>query len=829
MQSFEFKKFLPHLYIVLGFVLLSLIYCYPALEGKELSQHDNISWKAMYHEAKAYHDSTGVNSLWTNSMFGGMPTYTIGIPETNNVIGHIQTIITSVIPKPAHYLFLAMLGFYVLMRVMRVDRWIGVIGAIAYSFSTYNISIIVAGHDTKVLAVCYMPVVLAGLILIYRTRWLAGAALLGVSLALMVGTNHFQVLYYALIMILFYAVAKLIITIKEKQNIKNFLISSVIALVVACIGVGPSMTFLLTTNEYAKTTMRGGESELTINKDPSKKAGGLDKDYAFLWSNGVGETLCMMVPYLYGGSSSEPAEKAPETEALVGAQAPTLPLYWGPQPFLSGPAYIGAAICFLFLLAMFVIRSPHKWWVLAVSVLMVLMTTGKHMPGFNNFLFDTLPMYNKFRTPTMAVVIPQLLMPMLAMWGLMEIVRGKVKGEELWKYVKISAGVTAGLCVFLAFGAGMFFDFTNPETDSRLPQQIMSALKEDRQALATKSALTSAVYILIAAGLIWAFAKEKLSRNLMLGGIGLVVAIDLISVASNYLNENNYEDPMDYEAQFMPRPVDQQILQDKDPYYRVLDLSRNTYNDAIQAYFHKSIGGYSPAKMEIYQDLIDMQMGGSHSQGRFNSEVLNMLNTKYIIFNGPQGEPMYQPNPAAAGNAWFVEEVKWAKTADEAMKMLDAPMIGDTSMMAGGFDAGKTAIMRESYQQQLAGYQYGKDSAASIRLLRYGLNDLIFESNNSMNGVAVFSDIWYPYGWEATIDGKPAEILRANYVLRALKVPAGQHRIEFHFRPSSFETGNTIALVSNVLLFGLILAVLYLIFKGKKKEEPPVETDATTL
>jgi hypothetical protein len=827
MQSFDFKKLLPHLYIIVGFAILSLLYCYPALEGKVLSQHDNVSWRAMYHEAKSYHDSTGINPLWTNNMFGGMPTYTIGIPESSNYVGHLQTVITSLLAKPAYFLFLAMVGFYILMSVMRIDRWLGVVGAVAYAFATYNIGIIAAGHETKMLAIAYMPAVLAGLIVIYRGRWLPGAALLGISLALMVSSNHFQVLYYAFIMILFYVIGKLIITIKEKRDIKNFLISSVIALVVAVIGMGPSMASILTTKEYAKTTMRGGESELTINHDPDKKAGGLDKDYAFMWSSGIGETFTILVPYLYGGSSSEPVEKAPETEAVVGGQAETLPMYWGPQPFIqSGPAYLGAVICFLFVLGMFVVRSGHKWWILAVSIVAFMLSWGDHFPAFNYWVFDNLPMYNKFRTPTMTVVIPQLLFPLLGMWGVMEIIRGKVAGDELWKKIRIAGAITAGLCLLIAFGGSMFFDFTNPQSDAQLPEQIMGALKEDRANMALKSALTSAVYVLIAVGLLWAFVKDKIGKNIMIGGLGLIIAIDLISVASNYLNENNYEEESDYEAVFQPRPVDQQILQDKDPYYRVLDASKNTYNDAIQAYFHKSIGGYSPAKMEIYQDLIDMQLGGAQSQGKFNAQVLNMLNTKYIIFEGPQKQAVYQPNPAACGNAWFVDEVKYVATADDEMKSMNAGPVGDTATHPGEFDPKRTAIIRQNFSKDLQGYVPGKDSAAVVRLTKYGLNDLYFESNNSRNGLAVFSDIWYPYGWEAYVDGKQTPIIRANYVLRAIKVPAGAHKIEFHFRPSSFKTGDTIAMITSILLILTLVAAVYFIVKGKRVE--PKGKDVTT-
>ncbi|RYZ18844.1 MAG: hypothetical protein EOP49_49130, partial [Sphingobacteriales bacterium] len=347
----------------------------------------------------------------------------------------------------------------------------------------------------------------------------------------------------------------------------------------------------------------------------------------------------------------------------------------------------------------------------------------------------------------------------------------------------------------------------------------MGALKNDREAMAMKSSLTSAFYIAVAAGLIWAFVTDKINKSILIGGIGLFVMIDLVSVASNYLNEDNYVEESEHQALFSPRPVDQQILQDKDPYYRVLDATRNTYNDAIQAYWHKSIGGYSPAKMEIYQDLIDMHMGGAQSQGHFNTQVLNMLNTKYIIFPGPQEQAVFQPNPGANGNAWFVDEVKLVKSADEEMLAMKAPALGDTAMPAGGaWDSRKTAVMRDNIAKDLNVYQFGKDSASAIRLTRYGLNDLSFVSNNSKNGLAVFSDIWYPFGWEATIDGKPAEILKANYVLRALKVPAGQHTIEFHFRPSSFLVGDTIALIASIVLILVLAASIWFMMKRNDRE-----------
>ncbi len=827
MQSISFKKLLPHLLIILGFAVFSLVYCYPALQGKSLTQHDLMNWEAMFHQSRTYYDSTGINPLWTNSMFGGMPAYTIGYPVNKNYVSEITYTFIEVMAKPAYHFFLAMACFYVLMIVMRINRWLSVIGAFAYAFSTYNVVIIAVGHETKMLSIAYFPAVLAGVILLYRGRLAIGTILLSLSLTLMIGVGHWQVLYYAFFVFGGYVICKLIETIRNKTPIKKFLIPSAIGLVIVGIGAATCMSTLLPTREYTKFTMRGGESELTINKDPNKKAGGLDKDYAFSWSNGVMETFCAMIPYLYGGSMSEPIDKAPETEALVGGQLQSAPLYWGPQKMgISGPVYFGAIICFLFVLGCIIVKSPHKWWIIAVCALTIMMSWGDNFKALNYFLFDNLPMYNKFRVPSMILLVPEMLFPILAIWGLMDIASGKIAGEELIKKLKIAAGITAGICLLFAFGGSMFFDYSNATIDAQFPKQLIEPLKQDRQALATKSSLISASFILLSAALIWGYAKDKLNKNLLIGGIGLLIFIDLISVAKNYLNENNYEDTLSLEEVFAPRPVDMEVLKDTDPYYRVLDLSRNVYNDAFAAYHFKNVGGYSPAKMEHYQDLIDVQMGGAQSQGKFNAEVLNMLNTKYIIFQaGQQGQVAYQPNPNANGNAWFVQEVKTVKTADEEMMAMNAAALGDTAVVPNAFDSKNTAVMREEFAKSLSGYSFGKDSAATIKLTKYGMNDLSFVSNNTQDGVAVFSDIWYPLGWEATIDGKPAEIMRANYVLRALKIPAGQHTIEFHFRPHSYALGAKLAVSGNIALFALIAIAGFFFMKGKKTEETMKEED----
>lgn len=818
MSTHNNKKYLPYLLIIGAFFIIALLYAYPVLSGKELSQGDNIAWKGMSHEAKQEYERTGKPVLWSNSMFGGMPTYTYYLGRTANYVYFIEEALEKVLPKPAYFFFISMLCFFLLMRVLGINRWLAGIGAIAYAFSTYNPEIIIAGHDTKMLSIAYMPGVIAGIILIYRGRYVAGMALAGITFALMFSMQHFQMVMYLGIILIGLIITLLVQAVKEGR-VKQFAIATALTIVTMALGAGPSMPPFLTSLEYSKMTMRGGKSELTFNHDKDKKSGGLDKEYAFRWSSGIGETFTMLVPYLYGGSSGEDASHAPATSEAIGGQAEQLPMYWGDQPFLSGPVYFGAVICFLFVLGLLVIRSVHKWWMAIVCLLAIVMSWGRHFPAFNYFIFDNVPYFNVFRTPSMVLTIPQLLFPVVAIWGLNDIIKrynDPASRAELWKQVKIAAGITGGLALLLGLGGSMFFDFTNPTNDAKLPKEIVPYLKEDRAAMARNSGIMSALYIAIAAGLVWAYIKNKIKAQYLMAGVGLLIAIDLVPTAWRYLNERHYVDPEEYQAAFTPRPADAAILQDKDPYYRVLDVSKDVYNDATQAYFHKCVGGYSPAKMEIYQDLIDVHMNGS-----FNKEVLNMLNTKYFIVpGGEQGRGGAQviPNAEAMGNGWFVSNVKQVQTADEEILSMKAPKLGDTALASpADFNPRETAIVRNTFASQIAGLQPGKDSSATVKLAKYGLNEISYTSNNSREGLAVFSDIWYPYGWKAYVDGKETPIIRANYVLRALRLPPGAHKIDFKFHPAKFYTGNTIAGISSLLLFGLLIGTIVYFVKRKDK------------
>lgn len=838
-QQEGFKKFLPHLMVIAIFIFLSCAFCYPSFQGMVLDQHDIKTWLWGSKEGRDYYTQTGENALWANNMFGGMPQALVTALPKNNWYDNLAHIITlssrGGTSNPAVFFFIAMVSFYVLMMALRVNKWLGAIGAIAFAFSTYNPTIITAGHTTKMLDIAYIPGVLAGIIIAYRGKYLAGAALTGLFLALSFNAGHWQIVYYSLFLIGAMVLAMLVTAIREKQ-LKKWLLASGILIVAGAFAALTSASGLLQTEEYSTYSIRGGKGELTSDK--KEKSTGLDRDYAFTWSNGAGEVFSILVPNIYGGSVKENigedshfGQKLTELGAspdAVTQMTTRAPLYWGPQPILSGSVYYGAVICLLFVLSLFIIRSPYKWWLAGAALLLIFISMGKNFSALNYFLFNHFPYFNKFRSPNMALAIPSLVFSMLAIWALKDIFEEKITKEELWKKLKLSVIITGGICVIILIGTQSFFDYKGMRDEQMIQQYgeagnaMVKALREDRASAAATDAFRSLIFILLAGGVLWAYSKNKLNKTISIAAIGLLVVIDILPVGHRWLNSNDYLDEDVYMAEnFQPSAADQQILQDKDPYYRVLDLSTDPFNDSKPSYFHKAIGGYHGAKLQIYQDLIENQLG------RLNASVLNMLNTKYIIVPGQNNQPFPQQNPGALGNAWFVSEVKWVNSADEEMKALNAPAInnpGDST--AGNFNPATTAVIRNNYKDALGNYTFGKDSSAYIRLAPNGYSPLRlkFESNNSQNGLAVFSDIYYPIGWKATIDGKEVPIVRVDYVLRGLKIPAGKHTIEFSFHSKAYEKGSTLALVGSVLLTLLIGAGLYTTF-AKKKEGLSVEDE----
>ncbi len=834
-QQEGFKRFLPHIWVIAIFIAMSCAFCYPSFQGKILDQHDTKSWLWSSKETRDYLEHTGEEPLWSNSAFSGMPQPT---SAHENWYGQFGQALYGGLSNPALYFFLAMIGFYILMCTLRINKWLGALGALAFAFSSYNPIIVTAGHITKMLDISFIPAILAGIILAYRGRYFAGAAIAGIFLTFFFNCNHLQIIYYTIFLVIAMVVAALIGAIRKKE-LRTWVLGSVALAVAAIAAALANASALLQTEEYSAYSIRGGKKELVTGQ--KEQTTGLDKDYAFSWSNGATEVFSILVPNLFGGSIAENiGEDSHYGKKLSELGVPPdgvdqmtrrAPLYWGPQPLLSGSVYFGAVICLLFVLSLFIIKSKYKWWLAGTALFFIFVSMGKNFSTLNYFMFDHFPLFNKFRSPNMALSISSVIFPMLAIWALKDIMEEKISKEELWKKAKYSLIITAGLSALLLVSTQTMLDYKGQRDDQMAKQygeagpQIIKALREDRSSAATGDALRSLVFVLLAGGTIWAYSKNKIKKIPMLAGLGVLILVDLLPVAHRYLNEDHYLDAEEYQAEnFQPSPADATILQDKDPYYRVFDLtSGDPFGEAKPSYFHKSVGGYSAIKMQIYQDLIERQIG------RLNGAVLNMLNTKYFIVPGPNNKPMPQQNPGALGNAWFVSDIQWVKTAEEEMNALNAAAINNPmDSTAGHFNPAQTAVVRETYKSQLGNDPIGKDAAAYVKLVPggYNLRRMKFESSNTQNGLAVFSDIYYPLGWKATVDGKEVPIIRTDYVLRAIKVPAGKHTIEFVISETPAQLkGGKLALVGSVLLTLLLLSGVYFTFFKKGGIQPTSATD----
>ena len=821
MNNGLFKKLLPHLIAVVVFLIVAVIYCRPVLQGKVLQQHDVTQWKAMAQNSYQYKETHGHFPLWTNGMFSGMPAYQIAIGSKNTISpGVLYFVFTLGLPKPISFFFLACVCFYFLSQVLRVNPYVGIIGALAYAYATYNPIIVAAGHDTKMQTIAFLPAFIASLILVYEKRYWLGGALTALFTALLVGMNHPQIAYYAFLIAAFMTIGYAVYWIKTKQ-IKHLLISGAIVIVAALVGVSNTATTLFTTYEYAKASIRGG-SELATNTSNSTKTG-LSNDYALSYSMYKTEPFVMMVPKIYGGSNR--LEVAEEDSKALDAlrQMPqelaqqlqyNLSSYWGGIGTTDGPAYVGAVICFLALIGFFVLDSRHKWWILACSVLAIVMSWGAYFEGFNTFLLNVLPMYNKFRAPSMIIVIPTFLFCMMAVLTLQKVISAENK-NELWERYKKGLYLTGGVFVVLLL---IYFssDYRSAGDKSVLtqitaaPPQVkeyintfFTALKEDRQSLFFSSLLRSLFFIAAVGVVLWLRIREKISNPVVLGIVGLLAFADVMTIDSKYLNAENYQDEAEYQNNFVASPVDQQILQDTS-YYRVFDVRQGLSvalgnQGALPSYFHKSVGGYHPAKLSIYQDLIE------HQLSRFPASlpVFNMLNTKYIIQADQSGKESVFANPDALGPAWFVKAVRFENTPAAVMNALSNLHPADTAVV---FTADQTKVPAPI-----------ADTTASIRLIKNDNDDVTYQSNAAQAGFAVFSEIFYDRGWNAFIDGKEVPIIRTNYVLRGLSVPAGQHQIKFEFRPQSYYVGETISFVASILIWLALAAAAYQWYRSRRK------------
>jgi hypothetical protein len=832
MKNFAWKNLLPHAIAVVVFMVVALVYCKPALEGKVLQQSDVSLWKASAQNSFEYKEKHGVFPLWTNGQFSGMPAFQITSVGTNPVsIVYAANVLTLNLPKPVSFFFLACICFYFLSQVLRVNPYIGLFGALSYAYATYNPIIISVGHDTKMMAIAYLPAFVGSLLLLYHKKYLWGTTLTALFTGLLISANHLQITYYGFLIALIMSISFGIHWIREK-NFKQLFVSASLVIFAAMLGIMVNAVTLFTTYEYSKRTIRGG-SQLGDEKSTVTKTG-LSKDYALSYSMYKTEPLVMMFPRAYGGSSHnlELAEdKSKAIEALqqmpqqLGQQIQGfLQFYWGGidgSGGTAGPPYLGAIVCFLAILGFVMLDGKHKWWILTACVLTFLLSSGKYLEGFNTMVLKYLPFYDKFRAPSMILVIPTLLLSMMSVMSLNHIL-SRENRESIFEHYK--KGLLAVAAVFVVALLVYFTaDFTN-ETDRVLLQNIstitdaqqkaaietpirtfLNGLKADRQSLFMGDLLRSFLFILVAGLAILLFLKRKLNALAVTLAVGLFAFIDVMAINTKYLNGDNYQDAADSEDRFKPSAVDLQISKDTG-YYRVLDVSQGipaAFNGGpLTAYFHHSIGGYHPAKLSIYQDLIEKQLYNFPNC----LPVLDMLNTKYIITSGQQNgqQLMAQENPEALGAAWFVQTIDTKKGPAEVMKALS------------NFNPKDTAILDEADKKNLVANSV-KDSSAYIKLL-YNDNDIIeYESSSKNTEFAVFSEIYYDAGWVATIDGKETPIVRTNYVLRGLQIPAGNHRIQFEFKPASFYNSNRAAIGASAFIWLMLIGAIVLTLRKPKE------------
>ncbi|MBS1743708.1 MAG: YfhO family protein [Bacteroidetes bacterium] len=871
MKQFNFRKLVPHAVAIGIFLVVTLIFCKPALEpGVMLNQGDVTGWQGMSHQSAEYKAQHGHYPLWATSMFCGMPAYQIFMEGAWSPLSIVNSAFQLWLPKPLNFFFLACISFYFLCICLRIKPYAAIIGAIGFAYASFSPIIITAGHDTQMMALAYAPAVIGAVLLIFDKKYISGFVLTAMLTALQIGAQHQQISYYLFLVLLAMTISYAIRFFRNGEAAHFFKSTGLIA-VAGLLGLACNALVLMTSYDYAKESKRGGQlimddSQRKHENIKDGKTTGLSKDYAFQWSYGKGETFSLMFPGAngyglhYSDRDGEPylfpkldensnvakffTDKlnVPEDQAINYAMQESRDIYWGDQPFTSGPVYLGAVICFMFLFGMFYLDNKDKWWILAVSVFGILLSWGSNLPGFNYFMFDHLPLYNKFRVPTMTLVIPQLLFPVIAALTLNKL--SETNEEQNRKAFKF-AGIAAAIAFISVFAFYVSSDFSKenkqrtakfnqiyalkdstmyakmnelnkaerPLTDNQLyegmisnlkgapeaertAREMVTALRKDRAAFLLADIWRSLIFVLITAGFIALYLKKIIKPALLIAGVSLVAAIDLLGFGMKYLNDKSFSSKDRYEQNEFPlTAADEEILKDKDPNYRVFNTS--SLEESKTSYYHKSIGGYHPAKLGIYDDLMTYQLNGTP-----NVSVVNMLNAKYIIQH--QGDKTQAiRNPEAMGNAWFVKGVKLVNGPVAEMKALD------------DFSPADTAIIDQQYASLINGITPA-DSSATITMSSFDNDAISYKTTSNASHVAIFSEIYYK-DWKAYIDGKPAPFFKANYVLRGMVVPAGNHTIEFKFEPAVYFTGDKIGMISSWLVAIMALGfVLYsLVVKPK--------------
>ena len=822
------KRYLPDVLAVLLFAVISYAYFFPAdIEGRILYRHDSSAGRGAGQEASVYHEQTGKTTRWTNATFGGMPTYqTAPSYKSTDGLGKLVKAYHLWLPENVWYLFVYLLGFYILLRAFDFRWYLAALGSVVWAFSSYFLIIIAAGHIWKVMALAYLPPMIAGLVLAYRGRYLWGLIVTAIFAAFEVNANHVQMTYYYLFVIFFMGLAWLADAVKKKQ-MAHFWKATAACAVGAALGICINISNLYHTWQYGQESMRG-KSELVKKNAANQTSSGLDRDYITQWSYGIGETWTLLIPNTKGGASfplvmnKTAMEHADNNYIQIYQQ---LTQYWGEQPGTSGPVYVGAFVLMLFILGLFIVKGPMKWALLAATVLSILLSWGRNFMGFTDFFLDYMPMYAKFRTVASILVIAEFTIPLLAMLALKQVVEEN-NLKTLGKPLVLSFGLTAGFCALFALMPSLFFsDFVSSaelHAMSQIPADqlnpLLDNLREMRRAMFTADCWRSFWIIVIGAGILLLYLTKKMKATYAVGAILVLCLIDMWQVDKRYLNDEMFVEKSQRDAPQPMTATDKQILQDKSLDYRVLNLASNTFNENETSYYHKSIGGYHAAKLRRYQEMIDAYIAPemqklmpaiADAQGDMTKvagdslyPVLNMLNTKYVIMPLQGGQTVPIQNPYAYGNAWFVDKVNYVDNANQEIDMI------------GKLNLRHEAVADKKFQQQLGAAVDQENAVVTIK--SYEPNHLTYDVQSDKGGVVVFSEIYYP-GWTATIDGQPAELGRVNYILRALNVKAGQHQVELSFHPKSVERTETIAYVAFVLLLLAVAAVVFVEWKKQKK------------
>lgn len=792
------------------FLLIGFAYFSPMLEGKKMNTPGDIrQHQGMASEKTAYEQKSDEAILWTNSMFGGMPTYLIGAPPPHWLLKYLNRIfLMGGKLRPLSFIMLYLIGFYIALIAFGVRPLLGIIGAIAFAFSSYFFVIITAGHATKAITIGYMPAIIGGVYLSLRGKVLLGAIIAGLFLALQLVNNHLQITYYTLLSILVLGIFELVSAYQEKR-LKPYFLSVGTLMIAVMLAIGANATVLWTTYEYGKYSTRGG-SELVVDKND--QTAGLDKSYITGWSYGVDETFTFLIPNFKGGSSAGPLSEDSETYKYFSQAQGTqyarrvikfLPLYWGNQSSTAGPVYVGAVVLFLFVFGFIMIRSRLRWWLLTITILSIMLSWGRNFMVLTEFFIDYFPGYSKFRTVTMILVIAEFAIPLLAFISLERFLKEQPSKKDFLKGLKLSLYIVGGLSLFFLLFAGMF-SFSGPGDQRYLaqgPNPFMDALIADRESIFRKDAFRSLVFVLLTAGLLYAFYLKKIKLNAFYAILALLVLADMWPVDKRYLNNDSFSSARNQPATHQPLAADQQILQDPDPHYRVFDVSTDPFNSARAAYFHKTLGGYHGAKMQRYQEII------SHHIAQNNMDVINMLNTKYFIVNVQDSEPQVRQNPGALGNAWFVDSYRIVENANEEIDAL------------GDFDPSTEAIIDKRFESFVSGKNFSADTAKAILLESYHPNRLSYIYMARSEQLAVFSEMYYDKGWKAFIDGEEVPHFRVNYILRGMVLPSGEHTIEFRFEPDSYFKGNKIASASSYILFLLLIGAIGWEIRQRKQPE----------